>query len=52
MSYEKVNVVWAYDGYGYVQSTDTRTGVVDVTYVYDTGKAMGVRRKTYGRSKR
>ena len=28
-----------YDGYGYGKSTDARTDVVNVTYVYNIGKA-------------
>ena len=31
--YKKVNVPRAYNGYGYGQSLDTRTGVVDFTYM-------------------
>lgn len=35
-SYKKVTVVWLYNSYGYSQSPDTRTDVVDVTYEYNT----------------
>lgn len=46
----KVNILWAYNGYVYEQSTDSHTGVVKVMYVYNMGKARGMPRTTYGRS--
>ena len=33
-----------------VQFTDAHTGIVNVTYVYNTGKAMGMLQMMYGRS--
>ena len=47
-SHKEVNVRQAYNGYGYGQSMDTRTGVVDFTYAYNTGKATDMLRTTYG----
>ena len=33
-----------------MQSTDAPMGVVDVTYMYNTGKATGMLQTTYGQS--
>ena len=30
-SYSNVDILWAYDGYGYGQSMDAHTDIVDVT---------------------
>ena len=47
-SHIKVNILRAYNSYGHGQSTDTCTGIVDITYGCTTGKATGVLWKTCG----